>query len=66
MLSWGDYVTGIDTDGDGEADIAAENASQAVKGPLVIDYDAQVASANGQEDYVFGSSEKDARDKHGI
>ncbi len=44
----GDYVTGIDTDGDGKTDIAAENASQAVKGSLVIDYDAQVASTNGQ------------------
>ncbi len=44
----GAYVSGIDTDGDGEADMAAENTSEAVKGSLVIDYDAQVTSTNGQ------------------
>ncbi len=53
----GAYVKGIDTDGDGTADVAAgENAAaagvqvytEAVKGRLVIDYDAQIVSPNGQ------------------
>ena len=56
----GAYVSGIDTDGDGAADIAAENISEAenvseeeniseaVKGSLVIDYAAQITSTNGQ------------------
>ena len=42
------YVTGIDTDGDGEADVTAETASDAVKGSLVIDYEATITSSNGQ------------------
>lgn len=49
----GAYVTGIDADGDGTADITADAYMETVKGALVIDY--------GQEDYVFGSSEQDAR-----
>ncbi len=44
----GAYVTGIDTDGDGTADVTAENATEAVKGSLVIDYEATVISTNGQ------------------
>ncbi len=44
----GAYVTGIDTDGDGTADVTAENAADAVKGSLVIDYEATVTSTNGQ------------------
>ncbi len=44
----GAYVTGIDTDGDGTADITAENCTESVKGSLVIDYDATVTSTNGQ------------------
>ena len=44
----GAYVTGIDTDGDGMADVTTENATEAVKGSLVIDYEATVTSANGQ------------------
>ncbi|MCD7945841.1 MAG: MSCRAMM family adhesin SdrC [Clostridiales bacterium] len=44
----GGYVTGIDTDGDGEADVTAESYSEAVNGSLVIDYDAQITSTNGQ------------------
>ncbi len=44
----GAYVTGIDTDGDGTADVTAEDGTDAVKGSLVIDYDAQVTSENGQ------------------
>ncbi|MBR3150063.1 MAG: hypothetical protein IKF64_07830 [Eubacterium sp.] len=44
----GAYVKGIDTDGDGSVDTTAENANSAVKGSLVIDYDAKVTSTNGQ------------------
>ena len=44
----GAYVKGIDTNGDGTADTTADNASAAVKGSLVIDYDAQITSTNGQ------------------
>ncbi len=44
----GGYVTGIDTDGDGSADVTAESYSEAVNGSLVIDYDAQITSTNGQ------------------
>ena len=44
----GAYVTGIDTDGDGAADVTAQTAADAVKGGLVIDYTATVTSANGQ------------------
>ena len=44
----GAYVTGIDTDKDGSADVTAENYSDAVGGALVIDYEAQVTSTNGQ------------------
>ncbi|MCD8002587.1 MAG: hypothetical protein LUG88_01485 [Clostridia bacterium] len=44
----GAYVTGIDTDGDGEADVTSDSYSAAVNGMLVIDYDAEVISTNGQ------------------
>ena len=45
----GAYVAGIDTDGDGAADVTAENASEeGVQGSLVIDYDAEITSSNGQ------------------
>ncbi|MCR5784538.1 MAG: hypothetical protein K6G40_02710 [Eubacterium sp.] len=44
----GAYVTGIDEDGDGEADTTAETYSDAVKGSLVIDYEAEITSTNGQ------------------
>ncbi|MCD7716753.1 MAG: hypothetical protein LUI39_09925 [Lachnospiraceae bacterium] len=48
----GAYVTGIDTDGDGEADVTAasavESGSASVNGSLVIDYDAEIVSTNGQ------------------
>ena len=44
----GAYVTGIDTDGDGSADVTSDNASAAIKGGLVIDYAAQIVSINGQ------------------
>ncbi len=42
------YVIGIDTDGNGEADITADTFTGAVNGALVIDYDAEVISSNGQ------------------
>lgn len=44
----GAYVTGIDTDGDGVADITAETCDSAVRGALVIDREAKVTSTNGQ------------------
>ncbi len=44
----GGYVTGIDTDGDGSADVNASSYSEAVNGALVIDYDAEITSTNGQ------------------
>ncbi len=44
----GAYVTGIDTDGDGSADVTADSYSEAAKGSLVIDYEAEVVSTNGQ------------------
>ena len=44
----GAYVTGIDTDGDGAADVTKESFSEAVKGSLVVDYEAKVTSTNGQ------------------
>ena len=44
----GAYVTGIDTDGDGQADVTSDSYSEAVKGSLVIDYEAEVTSTNGQ------------------
>ncbi|MDO4865988.1 MAG: hypothetical protein Q4C10_05485 [Clostridia bacterium] len=44
----GAYVTGIDTDGDGAADVTAESAAGAVKGGLVIDYETEVTSTHGQ------------------
>lgn len=44
----GAYVIGLDTDGDGAADVTAENYSEAVNGSLVIDYEATVTSTNGQ------------------
>lgn len=44
----GAYVTGVDTDGDGTADVTAENWTEAVNGKLVINYEATVTSENGQ------------------
>ena len=44
----GAYVTGIDTDGDGKVDITSDTVSEAVKGSLVINYDAKITSTNGQ------------------
>ncbi|MBP3877887.1 MAG: hypothetical protein J6E44_08025 [Lachnospiraceae bacterium] len=44
----GAYVKGVDTDGDGEADVTGETAEDSVKGSLVIDYEAEVTSTHGQ------------------
>ncbi len=44
----GAYVTGIDSDGDEVADVTAADYSEAVKGSLVIDYEAEITSPNGQ------------------
>lgn len=45
----GAYVTGIDTDGDGSADVTgAEAGEEAVSGTLVMDYEAEITSTNGQ------------------
>lgn len=45
----GAYVTGIDTDGDGDADVTGVSAGEeAVSGSLVIDYEAEITSTNGQ------------------
>ena len=44
----GAYVTGIDTDGDGAADITADSYTDTVNGSLVIDYEASVTSTHGQ------------------
>lgn len=44
----GAYVSGIDTDRDGTEDVTADTYTDAVSGSLVIDYDAEVTSTNGQ------------------
>ncbi len=44
----GGYVTGIDTNGDGTADVTATGAAGPVKGSLVIDRSSHITSTNGQ------------------
>lgn len=44
----GAYVKGIDTDGDGAADIRGADTSNPVNGALVIDYESKIVSTNGQ------------------
>ena len=45
----GAYVLGVDTDGDGQADVTADNAGEeAVAGTLVLDHEASVTSTYGQ------------------
>ena len=44
----GAYVVGIDTDKDGSTDVSASDASEAVQGALIIDYEAEITSSNGQ------------------
>ncbi len=44
----GAYIKGIDTDGDGVEDITSVNYTGDVHGQLVIDYEAEVTSSNGQ------------------
>lgn len=51
----GAYVSGIDTDGDGTADVTAQDGETPVLGALVIDYDAEITSTNGQV-YTAGTA----------
>lgn len=44
----GAYVKGIDTDGDGTEDVTSDAADDPVTGNLVIDYNAEITSTNGQ------------------
>ena len=44
----GAYVTGIDTNGDGAADVTADTYADTVNGSLVIDHEARVTSTHGQ------------------
>ena len=44
----GAYVKGIDTDGDGTEDVTSDAADNPVTGNLVIDYNAEITSTNGQ------------------
>ena len=44
----GAYVKGIDTDGDGTEDVTGDTATGSVTGNLVINYDAEITSTNGQ------------------
>ena len=44
----GAYVIGIDTNADGQADATAADGDASVIGALVIDYEAQITSTNGQ------------------
>lgn len=44
----GAYITGIDTDYNGSADITADTYSEPVNGDLVIDEEASITSSNGQ------------------
>lgn len=44
----GAYIKGIDTDGDGTEDVTSDAADNPVTGNLVIDYNAEITSTNGQ------------------
>ena len=45
----GAYVTGIDTNGDGQEDVLPDDAGEeAVNGSLVINYETEITSTNGQ------------------
>lgn len=44
----GAFVIGIDTNSDGKADVTATSYTNAVKGVLLIDYNAKITSTNGQ------------------
>lgn len=44
----GAYVKGIDTDGDGTEDVTSDAADNPATGNLVIDYNAEITSTNGQ------------------
>lgn len=44
----GAYVKGIDTNGDETADVTSSDGEESVQGALVIDYEAELTSTNGQ------------------
>lgn len=44
----GAYVKGIDENGDGVEDVTSNTYTEAVKGSLIIDYEKEVTSTNGQ------------------
>ncbi|MDD6023698.1 MAG: hypothetical protein PUC06_05590 [Oscillospiraceae bacterium] len=44
----GAYVAGIDTDGDGKEDVLGADAAEGIQGSLVINYEAEITSTNGQ------------------
>lgn len=44
----GAYVKGIDTNQDDQADITTQSYQEAVKGSLIIDYETEITSTNGQ------------------
>lgn len=44
----GAYIKGIDTDGDGDADVTADSASGSINGALVVDHSAKIKNENGQ------------------
>lgn len=44
----GTYITGIDTDDNGSADITADTYTKPVNGDLVIDEESSITSSNGQ------------------
>ena len=44
----GAYIKGIDTDGDGSADVTAKTYSEEINGQLIIDDTAEITNENGQ------------------
>ncbi len=44
----GAYIKGVDTDGDGEADVTADTAPGSINGTLVLDHSAKIKNENGQ------------------
>lgn len=44
----GAYAKGIDTDGDGQADVTGDSASDSVTGSLVVNHEGEITSTNGQ------------------
>lgn len=44
----GAYVTGIDTDRDGKADVTSDSASGEEKGTLIVNHSGKISNSNGQ------------------